>query len=243
MNDIKPYYKNELTTIYNGDCLELMDCLIEQDIKFDAIITDPPYLINYKTNYRKYDDKFSTEIMNDDKEKNSQLIIDYINKSYTLLKDNTVMTMFCSFDYIEFFKNEIEKTGFNIKNIVIWNKGNWTAGDLEAQFGKQYEMIIIAHKGRCKFKNDYRYSDIWNFPRIVGNIQKHQNQKPHELIKQLLDVFTNKNDLILDGFSGSFTTSIACEQLGRRSIGIELEKKYCDIGIKRLNSLQTRLDI
>ena len=40
---MKPYYKNELTTIYNGDCLEVMDYLIEKGIKFDAIITDPPY--------------------------------------------------------------------------------------------------------------------------------------------------------------------------------------------------------
>ena len=40
---MKPYYKNELTTIYNGDCLEVMDHLIEQGIKVDAVITDPPY--------------------------------------------------------------------------------------------------------------------------------------------------------------------------------------------------------
>jgi len=243
MNDIKPYYKNELTTIYNGDCLEVMDYLVEQDIKFDAIITDPPYLINYKTNRRKYDDKFSTTIKNDNKEKNSKMIIDYIYKSYRLLKENSIMAMFCSFDYIDFFKNEVEKVGFNVKNIVIWDKGNSTAGDLEAQFGKQYEMIIIAHKGRCKFKNNYRYNDIWKYMKIVGNAQVHQNQKPHELIKQLLEVFTTNGDFIFDGFSGSFTTSVACEQLGRRSIGIELDKGYCDIGIKRLNSLQMRLDI
>ena len=235
------YYKNELTTIYNGDCLEVMNDIDNESL--DAIITDPPYLIDYKTNYRKYDDKFSTTIKNDNKEENSQMVIDYIKKSYELLKKDSVMAMFCSFDYIDFFKSEVEKVGFNIKNIVIWNKGNWTAGDLEAQFGKQYEMIIIAHKGRCKFKNDYRYSDIWNYNRVVGLEQKHQNQKPHELIKQLVEVFTNVGDLVLDGFSGSFTTSVACEQLERRSIGVELEKKYCDIGINRLSKLQMRLDI
>jgi site-specific DNA-methyltransferase (adenine-specific) len=240
---MKAYYENELTTIYNGDCLEVMDYLIEQGIKVDAIITDPPYLIDYKTNHRKYDDKFSNVIQNDNKEENSQMIIDFISKSYKLLKDDSVMAMFCSFDYIDFFKSEIEKAGFNIKNIVIWNKGNWTAGDLDAQFGKQYEMIIIAHKGRCKFKNDYRFSDIWKFPRVVGYEQYHQNQKPHELIMQLIDIFTIKNDLILDGFSGSFTTSYASEQLERRNIGVELSKKHCDYGVKRLGKIQMRMDI
>jgi site-specific DNA-methyltransferase (adenine-specific) len=238
---MNPYFKNKVTTIYNDNCLVVMDYLIEQGVKVDAIITDPPYLKNYKTNYRKYDDKFNNEIANDDKKDNSQMIIDYISLSYDLLKDNSVMAMFCSFDYVDFFKSEIERKGFKVKNIVIWDKGNWTAGDLEAQFGIQYEMIIIAHKGRCKFKNNYRFSDIWKFPRIVGYEQYHQNQKPHELIKQLLDIFTIENDLVLDGFSGSFTTSYASEQLNRRSIGIELDKKYCDIGCYRLSQVQMKL--
>lgn len=240
---MKPYYKNELTTIYNKNNLNVMREMILNKEIVDAIITDPPYLIDYKTNYRKYDDKFSTVIKNDNKKENSDMIDSFVVYAYELLKQDGVMCMFCSFDHIDFFKKTIENRGFNIKNIVIWDKGNWTAGDLEAQFGKQYEMIIIAHKGRCKFKNNYRYPDIWKFPRVVGIDQKHQNQKPHELIKQLLDVFTIKDDLVLDGFSGSFTTSVACEQLERRNIGIELEQKYCDIGIDRLNKLQMRLDI
>ncbi|MDA3780878.1 MAG: hypothetical protein PF487_11770, partial [Bacteroidales bacterium] len=50
---MKPYYQNDLTTIYNGDCLEVMNGLDDNSI--NAILTDPPYLIDYKTNYRKYD--------------------------------------------------------------------------------------------------------------------------------------------------------------------------------------------
>jgi len=238
---MKEYYKTNLTTIYNAHCLNVMDHLINNKVSVDAIITDPPYLNNYKTNYRKYDDKFNSEIKNDDKQKNSSMIISFIEKSYKLLKDDSVMACFCSFHHVDFFKSEIEKVGFNVKNIIIWDKGNWTAGDLEAQFGLRYEMIIISHKGRCKFKNKYRHNDIWGFNRVVGIEQIHQNQKPHELIKQLLEIFTIENDLILDPFSGSFTTSYACEQLKRNNIGIELEKKYCYEGIKRIKAVQEML--
>ena len=71
----------------------------------------------------------------------------------------------------------------------------------------------------------------------------HPTQKPLELLQYLIKTYTKENDLILDFTSGSFTTCVAAEQLNRRSIGIELEKKYCDIGIKRLNSLQMKMDI
>lgn len=238
---MKPYYKNELTTIYNGDCLELLNDI--EPYSLNAIITDPPYLINYKTNHRKYDDKFSNVIQNDDAELSKPIIKEFIRLANFAIKENGVLCMFCSFDNVDFFKQQCEYNGMNVKNIVIWDKGNWTAGDLKAQFGKQYEMIIIAHRGRCQFKNDYRFSDIWKIPRLNSDKQFHQNQKPKELIQRLIDVFTNKNDLILDAFSGSFTTSVACEEMKRRSIGIELEQKYCDIGIKRLNSLQLKFDI
>jgi site-specific DNA-methyltransferase (adenine-specific) len=238
---MKPYYKNELTTTYNGDCLEYLNSIEEN--KFDAIITDPPYLIDYKTNRRQYDNKFNDVIKNDNKVEHLPIIKEFIRLSYLKLKDDSVLAMFCSFDNVDIFKQQAELNGFNVKNIVIWDKGNHTAGDLQAQFGKQYEMIVIAHKGRCKFKNNYRFSDIWRIPRLNSDKQVHQNQKPEPLMQRLIEVFTKKDDLILDGFAGSFTTCISAEQLGRKSIGIELEQKYCDIGIKRLNSLQIKFDI
>lgn len=96
------------------------------------------HLINYKTNWRKENHKFSETIPK--------------------------MYMFCSFDKIDFFKSEIEKY-FTVKNIIIWRKNNHTAGDLDAQFGKQYEMIILANKGRRPF-NGVRLTDVWDFKRI-----------------------------------------------------------------------------
>lgn len=65
----------------------------------------------------------------------------YIKECYRVLKNNTAIYMFCSFDKVDFFKAEIEKY-FDIKNIIIWKKNNHTAGDLEAQFGKQRTQTV-----------------------------------------------------------------------------------------------------
>jgi site-specific DNA-methyltransferase (adenine-specific) len=196
----------------------------------DLIVTDPPYLIGYKTNHRK-DKKhgFCSEIIGHN---DPGFIKNYIRECHRIMKDNTAMYMFCSFDKSDFFKQELGKH-FKIKNMIIWMKNNWTAGDLEAQFGKQYELIYLVNKGRKKF-NGKRITDIWQFDRITGDEQLHQNQKPVCLIEQCIEKHSNKGDLVFDGCAGSFTTSIASIRTNRNWICVEKEKEYCDIGQERI---------
>ncbi|MDA2877232.1 DNA methyltransferase [Streptococcus pneumoniae] len=113
----------EIDKIIKKDVLEFMETI--PDNKIDLIVTDPPYLINYKTNWRKEKHKFSNVIKNDN---NPELIKEYIKECYRILKDDTAIYIFCSFDKVDFFKKEIEKY-FSVKNIIIWRKNNHTAGD------------------------------------------------------------------------------------------------------------------
>lgn len=226
--------------VYNCDCRDLMKEMIDKGIKADCIITDPPYLIDYKTNYRKNKDhKFCSVIENDN---NPDLIVKIMPMLYEVLKNDSPIYMFCNSDKIDFFKKEVEKY-FNIKNIIVWDKGNWTAGDLEAQFGKQYEFIIYANKGRAKFKIDKRLTDIWRISRCVGDNQIHQNQKPEDLISRIINIHTNENDLILDPFMGSFTTAVCCHKLNRRYIGCELDEEYYKLGTQRLFEIQNQISL
>ena len=81
------------------DCLEGMKNIPDKSI--DLIVTDPPYLISYRTNHRNdKNHKFCSEILNDD---NEQLIKDYINECYRIMKNNSAMYMFCSSKTIDFF--------------------------------------------------------------------------------------------------------------------------------------------
>ena len=219
--------------LYCDDCLNIMKQIDNESI--DLIVTDPPYLIKYKTNYRKNKDHdFCSEILNDD---NEQLIIDYIRECYRILKNNTAMYMFCNCDKVDFFKRELENAGFKIKNMIIWVKNNWTAGDLKAQFGKQYEIIFLVNKGRKCF-NGKRITDVWMFDRISGKKQLHQNQKPVDLLKQCILKHSDENDIIFDGFMGSGSTGVACIETNRKFIGVELDKKYFEIAKERIEKLK-----
>ena len=203
------------------------------DKSIDMIVTDPPYLISYKTNYRKNKvHDFCSEILNDDNEK---LIVDYINECFRIMKPNTAMYMFCSSKTMDFFKQCAEDTGFKVKNIIIWVKNNWTAGDLTAQFGQQYEPILLLNKGRCPF-NGKRLTDVWSFPRVAGKKQVHQNQKPIELIEQCIMKHSVENAVIFDGFLGSGTTAIACINTDRNYIGFELDENYYNIATERIKN-------
>jgi site-specific DNA-methyltransferase (adenine-specific) len=216
-----------------GDCLELMGSIPDKSI--DLIVTDPPYLINYKTNRRKNKQHdFCTVIKNDD---NYKLISNYIKECYRIMKDNTAMYMFCNCDRVDYFKQQLESAGFKIKNMIIWVKNNWTAGDLKAQFGKQYEIIFLVNKGRCLF-NGKRITDIWNFDKVSGTKQLHQNQKPVNLLEQCIIKHSKENDIIFDGFMGSGSTGVACIKLNRNFIGIELDEHYFEIAKERINELK-----
>lgn len=137
--------------IYNMDCLDGIRDMLRGGVRVDCVITDPPYLINYQTHRRQdKDHKFCKAIQNDD---NPQLIIDLVPLLYDVMKDNTPLYMFCGSDKVDFFKQEVEKC-FTVKNLIVWDKGNHTAGDLGAQYGKRYEFIIYANKGRATFQPD-----------------------------------------------------------------------------------------
>ena len=220
----------ELNKIYNEDCIEGMKNISDNSI--DLIVTDPPYLVKYKTGRRKdKSHKFTKEILNDD---NEQLLKDYIKECHRIMKDDTAMYMFCSSNKVDFFKQELDQY-FTIKNMIIWVKNSHTAGDLQSAFGRKYEIVFLVNKGRSKF-NGTRLTDVWEFKRVAGKGQLHQNQKPVEMIEQCIEKHSNENDVVFDGFMGSGTTAIACINTNRNYIGFELDEEYYEISIKRINN-------
>src|SRR5699024_7671169 len=131
---------------------------------------------------------------------------------------------------------------FTIKNMIVWVKNNHTAGDLEAQFGKQYELVFLVNKGRAPF-NGKRLTDVWNFNRVVGNSQLHQNQKPIELIERCITKHSNEGDVVFDGFMGSGTTAVACNNMRRKYIGFELDEGYYNIAQDRIKNHTQQLSL
>ena len=223
--------------LIHGDCLEEMRKLADDGVKVDMICTDPPYLMNYKTGHRK--DKthdFCKPIANDT---NFELIKDIMPLLFELLNQGGAIYMFCNANHIDYFKQQIEQH-FTLKNILIWVKNNWSAGDLKGAYAKQTEFILYAVKGR-HILNGARDTDTLYYNRVVGNMQLHQNQKPVDLCKYLINKSSNENDTVLDCFMGSGSTGVACLQTNRNFIGIELEEKYYNIAKKRCSNYQSKL--
>lgn len=214
--------------LYHGDCLEVMDKLIEEGIKVDMILTDPPYGIEFKSNHRK--EKYN-KIKNDD---SLEFLDEYLKKSYDLLKDDTHIYCFCSWHRIDEFKRTFEKY-FKLKNIIVWEKNNTSMGDLQGSYAPKHEFILFGHKGR-RLRNGKRLPDIIKANR-TGN-KLHPTQKPVDLLEIFINQSSNDNDVIFDGFMGSGSTGVASLNTNRKFIGIELDKNYFDIAENRLRDVK-----
>lgn len=224
----------ELNKIYNEDCLIGMQRIPDKSV--DLVITDPPYLMNYRSNRRISLDKFD-HIKND---KNSHdLISSFLVECYRILKDNTAIYMFCSWHHIDFFKREFERH-FKLKNIIVWNKDNHGSGDLKGSYAPKHEFILFGHKGRCLLKNK-RIPDVIDCAKIPSMRLTHPTEKPTPLIDIFVKNSSTEGDLIVDGFVGTGSILESAILNDRNFIGFEMDKGYFDIANERIEDLQIYL--
>ena len=208
---MKPYYQDKYATIYHGDCLELLP----EMPKVDLVLTDPPYGINYKSNHYKYGNPHDS-IVGD-----TRFPLECIDQLIEI--SNCAVLLFCRWDNLF----ELPKP----KSFITWVKNNWSAGDLEHEYGRMTEGICFYPCSEHRFANG-RPHDVINCDR-VGSSSLHPTEKPVELCAKLLQ--HHKAEIILDPFMGSGTTLVAAKQLNRQAIGIEIEEKYCEIAATRLS--------
>lgn len=252
---------NKNIELYKGDCLEVMDRLIAQGVKVDAIITDPPY----GTTACKWDTIIPFETM-----------WERLNK---LIKPNGAIVLFGS----EPFSSALRMS--NIKNYKydwIWDKVSVSNPQLSKyQPLKSFELIhIFSSKGKAlyypqglikkeklytrknklnideKLKHNARneYTSLFEnyprmlslrFPRPSNHSNFHPTQKPVPLMEYLVKTYTNEGELVLDFTCGSGSTMVACRNTGRRGIGIDngkCEKKGDLFGKSWVEITQMRLD-
>lgn len=217
--------------IINADCLDILKQLPDKCV--DLVLTDPPYGMSFQSNHRK--EKYA-QIQNDN---NLDWLDDWCKQINRIKKDNSHIYIFCSWHNVDVFKNTVEKF-FPIKNILIWEKNNTGMGDLINDYAPQYEMCLYSNPSN-KALNGRRDSNILRYARTQNEL--HPTQKPTELFSFLVAKSTNENDLVLDCFSGSGTTAIACHNLKRRFICIEKDKDYYEASVKRLADAQKQLTL
>jgi adenine-specific DNA-methyltransferase len=208
-----------MNRIIHGDCLAEMR---QFPTGFaDAIVTDPPYGIRYRS--RK-----GQSIANDEAP-----FIWFLPEAYRVLKDGGAMLCFVRYDVEPDFRRSMTLAGFNTKTQIIWDKVVHGMGDARGDFAPQHENIIFATKGRFLFPGG-RPKSVLRHQRVNSHAMVHPNEKPVSLMTDLITAVTRPGDLVLDPFLGSGTTAEAAKLLGRKYVGIELDRAHVEVARARL---------
>jgi DNA modification methylase len=210
--------------------------------KADMVFTDPPYGMAYESN--AWDSKkkevrekrTDTQILNDE---STSVGKDALSLIPIFLNNDRHFYIWCRWDCFTDFKECAESIG-KIKSVIVWDKGGPGLGDLKGSYGDS-EWAIFGMIGRRELKE--RQNGVWQVNRMKGLQMQHPTQKPLEICERGINNSTNINELILDLFLGSGSTMVAAHQLNRKCYGMELDPKYCQVIIDRMQKLDPSLDI
>ncbi|WP_202820554.1 MULTISPECIES: DNA (cytosine-5-)-methyltransferase [Glaesserella] len=239
------YFNSKIETsnyqIFNGNMDYVYNYFVENNVVFDHIITDPPYVISQENNFSTMSSskRKGIDFGNWDKDFDPT---QWIAKYAKLLAKNGSMIIFCSYRNISYIVDELEKNGLQVKDFIEWKKTNPMPRNIHRRYVQDTEFAVWAVNKGAKWTfnkpEDVPYlRSTFTTPTVAGiERTEHPTQKSLKLFMEILKIHTNKNELILDPFMGSGTTGVAAVMLGRKFIGVELSETYFDIASKRLSS-------
>lgn len=225
--------------VKNQDCFEFLKDISNSSV--DLILIDPPYNISRDTNFAKSQksnrdvDRFrmSMDFGEWDKE---EINLDLLLKEcYRVLKKSGTIICFYDIWKITNLKNSLEVNKFKQIRLIQWLKTNPVPINSKINYlTNVIEFAIVGVKvNKPTFNSEYD-NGIYSFPIYHNKDRFHPTQKPIKLIEALILKHTNENDLVLDCFSGSGTTALACKNTDRNFIGCELDKEYYEKSVERI---------
>ena len=236
-----------------------------EENSIDLIVTSPPY--NVDIHYGSFRDNIPYD-------KYLEFTREWLEKALDLVKPDGRMCLNIPLDKFKGGHQSVyadivgiaKKVGWKYHSTIVWNEqnisrrtawGSWLSASAPFVIAP-VEMIVVMYKKRWKKASGSGVSDInrdefiewtngvWNFPGENRKRIGHPAPFPVELPKRCVKLFSFVGDVILDPFLGSGTTLIACAMLKRKGIGVEIDKKYCELAkqrlIKEANILQKRLE-
>lgn len=235
----------KINHIANQDCIKYLKTLPDNSV--DLVVTDPPYNVSQKKdiNYKKFNvvKNFGAWDFNFDPEP-------VLAELKRVLKPNGQIFVFCSTNQIPQYMG-LFKQGWNFRNLLVWYKTNPAPRLSKTNFVFANEYILyaindpsvkpsevtfnyLAHK---EMHNTIITSALQGKERLKGDDGKalHPTQKPLSILKKLIEISSNKGDIVLDPFMGVGSTAVACKEMGRNYVGCELDKNYFKISLTRIN--------
>ena len=155
---------------------------------------------------------------------------------YRVMKNGTHIYFMVNGRNYKDLQIEAEKAGFIYQNTLVWVKQNATPNHYYMQ---KCEFILMLRKGSARDINDFGAVNVFTDLNPTGN-KYHPTEKPVSLMKKLIENSTNEGDTVLEPFAGAGAVLIAAKETGRNYVGAEIDKKYYDIAINRLNGTAQR---
>ncbi len=255
----KLYFQAGDIRIYNDD-FSTTECVEQGTI--DLIVTSPPY--NVDISYNAYDDRIAYDVY-------LEFTRQWLERAYTLAKDDGRFCLNIPLDKNKGGQQSVyadivtiaKEIGWQYHSTIVWNEqnisrrtawGSWLSASAPYVIAP-VEMIVVLYKKLWKKLRGNRESDIireefmewtngvWNFAGESKKRVGHPAPFPVELPRRCIKLFTFVGDTILDPFSGSGTTLIACVLTNRKGIGVEIDRNYCQLAKQRLiNEANTDAD-
>jgi len=221
---------------------------------FDMIFADPPYLLSndgitchsgkmVSVNKGEWDRSGGVE-------KDHEFVLEWLNGCRRVLKPNGTIWVSGTHHIIYSIGYAMQQLGYKILNDVVWEKTNPPPNLSCRYFTHSTEILLWAAKSN-KSKHTFNYQlmkdmaggkqmkNVWRIPAPAKDekrFAKHPTQKPIALLRRIILASTNPGDIILDPFVGSGTTVVAALREGRRSIGIDTEREYLELAIRRIEA-------
>lgn len=210
------------------------DCLSKlQDGSVALVLTDPPYGMDYRSDRRtdrEQERKHETIAGDASTEDAAQGISDCLKELYPKLKQDAHVFCFCHWSNESSIRDSVEDAGYRIRGSLIWVKNHAGMGDPSTTFAPKHERIIHAVKGSPVLFS--RSSDVLNADRCDS--ERHPTEKPVALLKQLIEVTTTENEIVVDPFAGVASTLVAAKELKRSFFGCEIDEGYYRKGADRI---------
>lgn len=256
---IKPYFKQDNFVLYHGDSISLLSSLPENSI--DMIFADPPYNLSNGGFSVHAGRRVSVNKGNWDKSNgfkdDYEFHYRWLEACRRILKPHGTLWVSGTYHSIYQCGHALQSLGYHILNDISWFKPNASPNLSCRFFTASHETLIWARKEK-KAKHHFDYDlmkegdwrrdflkkpglqmrSVWSIgtPRPEEKkYGKHPTQKPLELLRRIVLASTKVDDIVLDPFTGSSTTGLAASMNKRKFIGVDLEKSYLELSVKRFN--------
>ena len=200
--------------------------------KADAVITDPPYGVNYIGGRNPESNTPRPMLKNDD----TDLYTDFLKVLINFVSKRAVFYIwFAGRNGLSIY-TAVDAVGLNVRSMIVWHKLKAHYGNFMAQYLQKHEPCLYCVQNSTDWYGATNEVSVWEINQPSHN-EHHLTEKPIECMSRPMSNSTKRGDIVVDPFGGSGTTMVACEQLGRLCRMIEIEPKYVAVILERMATL------